>query len=66
VVYENPQLFINICNLLGNCYIKLAVNEEYYKLALDNFESSLALLEEFDDQDTSILKILCLNAAILR
>ena len=22
IVYEHPMLFVNICNLLGNCYLK--------------------------------------------
>ena len=24
IVFENPLLFVNICNQLGNCYLKIA------------------------------------------
>lgn len=24
IVYENPLLFVNVCNQLGNCYLQLA------------------------------------------
>ena len=34
IVYEHPLLFVNICNLLGNCYIKVG----NLGRALQNFE----------------------------
>ena len=40
VVFDKPILFINICNQLGNCYLKLSQLEA----AKDNFEQSLRLI----------------------
>ena len=44
VVFDKPILFINICNQLGNCYLKVGNLEA----AKDNFEQSLRLIHKVD------------------
>ena len=34
IVYENPYLFVNVCNQLANCYLL----KSRMKMALENFE----------------------------
>ena len=70
IVYENPMLFVNICNQLGNCYL----NTDRLQKALDNFELSLRMITKIEDereaadQPTSPLVVakLCLNIALIR
>ena len=46
IVYEHPMLFVNICNLLGNCYLK----QNNIKRALENFEASLVLINKIENE----------------
>ena len=79
IVYENPLLFINVCNQLGNCYLSLAINPQktenrmdLFEKALDNFESSLCLINRMDDKSTDqlinnvLVGKICLNIALIR
>lgn len=67
IVYENPMLFVNICNQLGNCYL---INERLER-ALDNFNLSLQMLNKIEaekSEPTSQLVVakICLNIALIR
>lgn len=44
IVFDKPILFINICNQLGNCYLKAGD----IKAAKDTFEQSLRLIQKLD------------------
>jgi tetratricopeptide (TPR) repeat protein len=63
IVYENPLLFVNICNLLGNCYLQ----QNQLKKALDNYESSLCLINRMVENEVSpeFTGKLCLNIAMI-
>ena len=75
VVFESPLLFINICNQLGNCYLgqasKSHSKKEHRSLlakALDNFESSLCLINRMADQTmpVGVTSKVCLNIAMIQ
>ena len=44
VVFDKPILFINICNQLGNCYLKAGS----LSAAKETFEQSLRLIQKLD------------------
>ena len=44
IIYDNPLVFVNVCNQLANCYL-LAQN---LPQALDNFESSLCVINRME------------------
>ena len=50
VIFDKPILFINICNQLGNCYLK----EGNLEAAKDNFEQSLRLIQKVDKTSDKI------------
>lgn len=63
VVFDQPLLYINVCNQLGNCYLRVDDQNK----ALDNFESSLCLINKGGDglvSDHIIAKI-CSNIALI-
>jgi len=70
IVYENPMLFVNICNQLGNCYL----TDGRLEKALDNFELSLGMIKKVEEERTSIeqptnpliVAKLCLNIALIK
>lgn len=63
IVYENPLLYVNVCNMLGNCYLAVGMVQK----ALENFELSLSMINNMDSKisDLVVGKI-CLNIAIIR
>ena len=65
VVFDKPILFINICNQLGNCYLKTGD----LKAAKENFEQSLRLIRKVegtsDKIDNAIIGKIYLNLAII-
>ena len=50
VIFDKPILFINICNQLGNCYLK----DGNLEAAKDNFEQSLRLIQKVDKTSDKI------------
>ena len=46
IVYENPMILVNICNQLGNCYLRT----KKLDYALDNFETSLCLINKVENE----------------
>ena len=64
IIYDNPLIFINVCNQLANCYL---VGENLPK-ALDNFESSLCVINRLDQAQISHKMVgkICLNIAMIR
>ena len=72
IVYENPMILVNICNQLGNCYLRTKKLDN----ALDNFETSLCLINKVEnekrhgDQSEAINPLvvakICLNIALIR
>lgn len=44
IIYENPMIYVNVCNQLGNCYL-LKMNSER---ALQNFEISLNMISNIE------------------
>jgi tetratricopeptide (TPR) repeat protein len=40
IVYDNPLVFVNVCNQLGNCFLA----KKFQKQALENFELSLSMI----------------------
>lgn len=65
VVFDKPILFINICNQLGNCYLRLSQLEA----AKDNFEQSLRLISKVqsttDRVNEVIMSKIYLNLGII-
>lgn len=74
IVYENPMLFVNVCNMLGNCYLTLARSATKVEAgpllssALDNFESSLCLINRIEPEGipSNMVGKICLNIALIR
>ena len=75
IVYENPMLFVNVCNQLGNCYLTKARSAKrkedqvkWMKTALDNFESSLCLINRMvhSDLPDGVVSRICLNIAMIQ
>ena len=50
VIFDKPILFINICNQLGNCYLKGGSLDA----AKENFEQSLRLIQKVDKTSDKI------------
>ena len=48
IVYENPMVYVNICNQLANCYL-LIKNKDLDK-ALENFELSLCMIYKMEKE----------------
>lgn len=46
LVFDKPLIYINICNQLGNCYLKI----DDLTRALENFEISLSLINKLEDK----------------
>ena len=75
IVYENPLMYINICNQLGNCYLQ---NEPVsLHRALDNFEFSLCMISKLESEDrmgevnsdqisSALVSKVCMNIALIR
>lgn len=76
IVYENPLLFVNVCNQLGNCYLAQAQQSLLHseqtaklKLALDNFESSFCLINRMissNELPDGITSKICLNIGLIQ
>lgn len=72
IVYENPMILVNICNQLGNCYLKY----KKFDLALDNFENSLCLINKVENEkrhkelkeaiNPLVVAKICCNIALIR
>eukprot|EP00347_Sterkiella_histriomuscorum_P023783 403333405 len=64
LVFDKPLIYINICNQLGNCYLKI----DDQTRALENFETSLSLINKLEDKsqvsDLIVSKI-CQNIALI-
>lgn len=65
VIFDKPILFINVCNQLGNCYLRIGS----LQAAKENFEQSLRLIQKVEKtsdkiSDTIIAKIY-LNLGII-
>lgn len=61
VVFDKPIMLINTCNQLGNCYLRLNLDNK----ARENFEQSLLLIEKIDGTSekigNSVLSAIYLN-----
>lgn len=44
MVFDKPVMFINVCNQLGNCFLKI----QDYQAARENFEQSLLLIRKLE------------------
>ena len=76
IVYENPMIYVNICNQLANCYLLLP--EKDLDKALENFELSLCTISKIESEKAAdrcegtdqisplIVAKICLNIAIIR
>ena len=42
IVYDNPMVFVNVCNQLGNCFLA----KNFSRQALENFELSLCMINK--------------------
>lgn len=79
IIYENPMLYVNVCNQLGNCFLL----KQNLKRAVSHFEISLSMInklqsekiaeagmkpdaENFDKISPLIISKICLNIAIIR
>lgn len=49
------MLYINICNQLGNCYLK----KQNVKKALENFEMSLVMIQKMESEKDIIKEECC-------
>ena len=54
VVFDKPVLFINICNQLGNCYLR--IND--LSAARDNFEQSIRLIGKVDGSSDRVSEVI--------
>lgn len=64
VVFDKPIIYINVCNQLGNCYLKM--ND--LNKALSNFEDSLFLINKYQDKsliNEVIVAQICQNIAMI-
>ncbi len=42
IVYENPMLYVNVCNQLGNCFLL----KQNLQRAINHFEVSLCMINK--------------------
>jgi len=54
-VFDKPVLFINVCNQLANCYLRLNRRRE----AKINFEESLLLIRKLKDTAEKVENSIC-------
>lgn len=62
LVFDRPLIYVNVCNQLGNCYMKC----DYLDQALDNYQTSLYLISKLEDKeqiDELIKAKICQNIA---
>lgn len=64
-MFDKPVLLINVCNQLGNCYLK----EQRRSEARENFEQSLVLIGKLDSTSERIsdkvISTIYLNLAVI-
>ncbi|CDW82633.1 tpr domain containing protein [Stylonychia lemnae] len=64
IVFDKPLIYINICNQLGNCYLKTNNSSK----ALENFEASMLLISKLEDKsqvNELIISKICQNIALI-
>jgi len=76
IVYENPMVYVNICNQLANCYLQ--TKDKDLTKALENFELSLCMINKMEAEKAVdgfdgpqqisplIVAKICLNIALIR
>lgn len=79
IIYENPMIYVNVCNQLANCYLQ---RQDTLK-ALSNFEISLSMISKIESEKQAEISVqgkhyqvdrvsplvvakICLNIAIIR
>lgn len=73
IVYDNPLVYVNVCNLLGNCYLA----KNYSRPALENFEQSITMIAKLQEDKDCVDQLnaevsplvaakICLNIALIR